>query len=93
MRFGEAELSAPKGSQAWIPIAAGRAPGREREGARAAVLSIRPWDEFKSVKYATLEHMLRACHLPSFSPRALPPRNLDTKGVLDKDKQVEMKTL
>jgi hypothetical protein len=32
-------------------------------------------------------------HLPSLSPRALPTRNLDTRGVLDKDRQVEMKTL
>lgn len=63
-------------------------------GGRVAIFSNRPSECIQSTKYVTLQHILRTRHhLPSFSPRALPTRNLDTNGVLDKDKQVEIKTL
>lgn len=49
---------------------------------------------FEWITHIISEHVLTTRHhLPSFSPRALPERNLDTKGVLDKDRQVEIKTL
>lgn len=41
----------------------------------------------------TWGYSIQKLHLPSLSPRALPARNLDTNGVLDKDRHVAMKTL